>query len=493
MTKGASGRDVLRVTSPRPVTEPFVTLLVEANWPRGRLLREYTVLLDPPVYAPASGGTAAPAVAAPRASLRAARPAAATTEPVADDDVRAEPPRAPTRPAAPAAAAHRTGQYLPRPTERHALAHRQRGASRHTLGRQSRDGVDLPDQPAARSTATSTCCARAARCAFPRRTQLDCGLRRSGVAEVARQYDAWRNGATVRQHGAAATEAGRLRLVTPEQGTSAPSTATQSGSSRSRGNARADNAGQAPRRDADLDDARVKQLETELAEAVDCSKCAMPNSRRCRAGAPRPAPANRRPSATATRARRPRRHGDAAAPAAEHRRRRAGASRRQSDKPKKPTSTLVPNRRARACSSASMGYWWVLLGAAGCRCSASCCSSACAAHRGSAEDRPRRGARPRDCAARRARTTPRSRERRHRRRGKARARRSRAWRRLAGVAASQRLRAPPEPAAQAGHRSRTRFRATARRAWNPATRWRKPTSTWRTACTTRPPTSCSSR
>ena len=48
----SGGRDVLKVTSPRPVTEPFVTLLVEASWPRGRLLREYTVLLDPPVFAP---------------------------------------------------------------------------------------------------------------------------------------------------------------------------------------------------------------------------------------------------------------------------------------------------------------------------------------------------------------------------------------------------------------------------------------------------------
>ena len=35
------------------VTEPFVTLLVEATWPRGRVLREYTVLLDPPVLLPA--------------------------------------------------------------------------------------------------------------------------------------------------------------------------------------------------------------------------------------------------------------------------------------------------------------------------------------------------------------------------------------------------------------------------------------------------------
>ncbi|WP_405242595.1 FimV/HubP family polar landmark protein [Lentisalinibacter salinarum] len=44
-------RGVVRITSRDPVTEPFVTFLAEAVWPRGRLLREYTVLLDPPTFA----------------------------------------------------------------------------------------------------------------------------------------------------------------------------------------------------------------------------------------------------------------------------------------------------------------------------------------------------------------------------------------------------------------------------------------------------------
>ena len=43
------GRPVILVNSRRPMTEPFVTMLVEAIWARGRLLREYTVLLDPPI------------------------------------------------------------------------------------------------------------------------------------------------------------------------------------------------------------------------------------------------------------------------------------------------------------------------------------------------------------------------------------------------------------------------------------------------------------
>ena len=48
-----SGRGVVHVTSAQSIAEPFVTLLVEATWPRGRVLREYTVLLDPPVLLPA--------------------------------------------------------------------------------------------------------------------------------------------------------------------------------------------------------------------------------------------------------------------------------------------------------------------------------------------------------------------------------------------------------------------------------------------------------
>ena len=58
--KAADGRDVLQVHSTAVVTEPFATLLIEATWPRGRLVREYTVLLDPPVF---TGDKASPAAA----------------------------------------------------------------------------------------------------------------------------------------------------------------------------------------------------------------------------------------------------------------------------------------------------------------------------------------------------------------------------------------------------------------------------------------------
>ncbi len=55
---------VVQIRSRSPMTEPFLTFLVEATWPSGRLLREYTVLLDPPTYTP-PGVQQAPAVQAP--------------------------------------------------------------------------------------------------------------------------------------------------------------------------------------------------------------------------------------------------------------------------------------------------------------------------------------------------------------------------------------------------------------------------------------------
>lgn len=39
---------VIRIRSNRPATDPFVQLLINARWSSGRLLREYTLFLDPP-------------------------------------------------------------------------------------------------------------------------------------------------------------------------------------------------------------------------------------------------------------------------------------------------------------------------------------------------------------------------------------------------------------------------------------------------------------
>ena len=95
----ADGRTVVQLTSTQAMTEPFATLLVEATWARGRNLREYTVLFDPPVFAPQNAPSAPVAAATTGGGERSgtiARPA-----PAAAPAAAAEP--------APAAAAGGTG------------------------------------------------------------------------------------------------------------------------------------------------------------------------------------------------------------------------------------------------------------------------------------------------------------------------------------------------------------------------------------------------
>ncbi|OOV95707.1 FimV/HubP family polar landmark protein [Pseudomonas sp. MF4836] len=79
----ASGKSVLRVTSSKPLSEPMVKFLVQVMWPNGRLLRDYSVLLDPSKFSAQTAEAAAkpaPAVAAVRAPVTAAsKPAQYTT------------------------------------------------------------------------------------------------------------------------------------------------------------------------------------------------------------------------------------------------------------------------------------------------------------------------------------------------------------------------------------------------------------------------------
>ena len=101
LQKRPDGRSYLRVTSDRPVNDPFLDLVLEANWASGRTVRDYTLLLDPPSQRPAAAApsvAAAPVVTAPVVPAAPVRPQAITrpaAAPVA--------PAAP-RPPAPAAA-----------------------------------------------------------------------------------------------------------------------------------------------------------------------------------------------------------------------------------------------------------------------------------------------------------------------------------------------------------------------------------------------------
>lgn len=49
-TRDDNDQIIIKVTTRTPVKEPFLNFVVELNWPNGRILREYTLLLDPPVF-----------------------------------------------------------------------------------------------------------------------------------------------------------------------------------------------------------------------------------------------------------------------------------------------------------------------------------------------------------------------------------------------------------------------------------------------------------
>ena len=93
LQKRPDGRSYLRLSSSRPVAEPFVDLVLEASWSSGRIVRDYTMLFDPPSLRSASTVGAAPVTAPvlPRQLAPADIPPARGTAAVPDYPTRPQP------------------------------------------------------------------------------------------------------------------------------------------------------------------------------------------------------------------------------------------------------------------------------------------------------------------------------------------------------------------------------------------------------------------
>lgn len=229
IVRAADGRDVISLTSSAPMVEPFATLLVEASWARGRNLREYTVLFDPPVFAP-NGSTEAP-VASPvtgggdRSGVVERQPAPAQSPAPA-------PAPAPTSSSAESSYVVRSGDSLS-------------GIARRTMGEGSSDRALIAiyrANPGAFSGNINELHAGAV-LRLPDGAAVAAVDPGEATAEVRRQTAAWSPGST----GGGGSADPRLRLVPPSG---------QGGSSASSGGAE----NQALQQ-------RVTQLEKELAES----------------------------------------------------------------------------------------------------------------------------------------------------------------------------------------------------------------------------------
>jgi pilus assembly protein FimV len=122
----ARGETIIKLTTKEAVREPLLDFLLVANWSKGKVLREYTVLLDPPITAPArSTATVAPLAEKPVPVARpltetkpapaapAPKPARAEPKPPVAAATPKAPPKAEAKPAppppAPKPVSHPTG------------------------------------------------------------------------------------------------------------------------------------------------------------------------------------------------------------------------------------------------------------------------------------------------------------------------------------------------------------------------------------------------
>ena len=101
-------RYVIQLSSTQPMNEPFLDLLVELDWATGRLVREYTFLLDPPEYKQPqqAAGVSAPAVTAAPVIRSVETPKQPEARPAAPE----RPAAAPAARAAPKAAPEKAGR-----------------------------------------------------------------------------------------------------------------------------------------------------------------------------------------------------------------------------------------------------------------------------------------------------------------------------------------------------------------------------------------------
>ena len=174
-----NGRTVIRVTSSRPVREPYLNFLLEVNWPSGRILREYTVLLDPPLYTPQ-------AAAAPFAPQVQATPRPRATAP--------EAPRPATAPAAPTPSAPQApGTYTTEARDTlWEVAARNRPSGSVSVDQTMLAIQDL--NPNAFIDRNINLMKSGQVLRLPDQTQVKTRSQREAVAEIARQTRAWKQG-----------------------------------------------------------------------------------------------------------------------------------------------------------------------------------------------------------------------------------------------------------------------------------------------------------
>ncbi len=312
------GRTVLHMHSADSINEPIATLLVEVNWARGHLVREYTVLLDPPVFsgdAPSAAAVAAPSTGeaarsgnverrAPAASAASAAPAAtAMAAPSSGSRSAASGASGGTGGTAPG------GSYTVRRGDTlSSITTQTYGGGDHVTHQRQLVAVYRANQTA--FDGNMNLLRSGSHLSLPGDAEVMAISPGDAAAEVHKQYSAWNESHGTAGGGAAASAntsgAGQLRLVPPTETApaqapaAAPASAAASNGSAQTGNAAAGASAAA----AAAMQQRVTQLESQLAESqrllqLKNSELAQLQSKSTTPAAPPPAPAAAPPAASA--------------------------------------------------------------------------------------------------------------------------------------------------------------------------------------------------
>ena len=226
------GREVLKLKSTEAISEPFMTVLLEVSWSRGHLVREYTMMLDPPVYTPGQSAVASAPVTAPATGVgtregaiaRSADPPPVAAPAAPQPDPPAEAAPAAPRGAPPASSDSSVGSMhvVQRGETLTAIASDAAGASANSARTHSWMLAIYRANPRAFDRNMNVMRSGAVM-RIPDEAQATAVAPAEAAAEIRRQYAAWRSssGAPTASSGA---QAGRLKLVTPSESASVGAT-----------------------------------------------------------------------------------------------------------------------------------------------------------------------------------------------------------------------------------------------------------------------------
>ena len=146
------GQPILKLSSTQPITEAFLDMLIQVDWPTGRLVKEYTLLLDPPGFNSnyVSESTGLPVTGQPQVPAEAPK---ANNAPVVESAKPEASKPASKKPAAPRAAAPKPSAPAEPPADNLATPDpltTERGDTLYALARQMKpDNVSVEQMLAA--------------------------------------------------------------------------------------------------------------------------------------------------------------------------------------------------------------------------------------------------------------------------------------------------------------------------------------------------------